>query len=59
MDNVHDGHFLVFLRTNLSGEQPLASCATFADARRIRQALKRSAPGPLVIRFVGPTGGGD
>ncbi len=62
MDNIHDGHFLVFQRNHpyaVDGELPLASCPTYADARRVRQALLDSSPGQLVIRFVGPAGGGD
>ncbi len=62
MDNVPDDRFLIFLRSlpDATGtEQPLASCPTYADACRIRRALHLSAPGQLVIRFVGPTGGGD
>jgi hypothetical protein len=67
MDTVHDDRFMVFLRIDashhkaeaLAGEQPLASCRTYAEARRIRASLNGSAMGECVIRYVGPSGGGD
>lgn len=67
MNPVHDDRFVVFLRYDGSvwpsveeaHEEPLASCSSYGDARRIRQALHEAAPGECVIRFVGETGGGD
>jgi hypothetical protein len=67
MDAVHEERFLVFLRPEKSpsqaeaesAEQPLASCASYADARRIRQSLTHFGLGECVIRYVGPAGGGD
>jgi hypothetical protein len=67
MNNVHDDRYLVFLRfdgdagrsSTEAAEQPLASCATYEEARRIRDALHGSATGECVIRYVGPAGGGD
>jgi hypothetical protein len=67
MDPVHDDRFVVFLRFDPSsgkayseaGEHPLASCSSYGEARRIRQALQSSATGECVIRYVGPAGGGD
>jgi len=62
MDPVHEDRFEVFVRLNRTAgeteEQPLAVCATYAEARRIRVAFHGS-PGEFVIRYVGPAGGGD
>ena len=67
MDSVHDDQYMVYIRYDADRagpqshglEQPLASCASYEEARRIRQALQGSAPGECVIRFVGASGGGD
>lgn len=67
MANVHADHFAVFLRydrhdhgSGLGGaELPVAFCATYEEARKIRQVLQGSAVGDCVIRFEGATGGGD
>jgi hypothetical protein len=67
MDSVHEDRFVVFLRLDSShsqapsdaAEQPLATCRSYSDARQIRDALHRSGTGECVIRFVGPSGGGD
>jgi hypothetical protein len=67
MDPVHEDRFLVFLRVDAgatqpfsaSGEQPLASCGSYEEARRIRQVLQGAVAGKCVIRYIGPTGGGD
>jgi hypothetical protein len=62
MDNCNDDCFLVFVRaaTALLGEpevneQPLAVCASYAEARLI----KLRVPWNCVIRYAGCTGGGD
>jgi hypothetical protein len=67
MDKVHDDGFMVFLRFDTrhgttpleAGEQPLASCSSYGEAKRIRLALQRAAAGDCVIRYVGQAGGGD
>ena len=65
MANVHDDRFAVFIRYNTSGnsltpdEQPVAFCASYQEARRLRQVLQGSPAGDYVIRFEGATGGGD
>jgi hypothetical protein len=67
MDSVHDDRFVVFIRpsphqvTTVTdpAEQPVAACSTYGEASRIRQALRGTAVGEFVIRFVGATGGGD
>jgi hypothetical protein len=65
MDSVPEDGFVVFVRTDGShgawpegAERPLAMFPTYADALRLRRSLKRPAS-ECVIRFVGPTGGGD
>jgi hypothetical protein len=65
MEGVFEDRFIVFLRHDLGHanrpdhtERPLATCASYADARRVqRQLLQESRES--VIRFVGPSGGGD
>jgi hypothetical protein len=65
MDSAHEDRFVVFIRADGADpafpedvEQPLASCSSYEEARRVRQAhLDHSAE--CVIRFVGDTGGGD
>jgi hypothetical protein len=67
METVHDDRYMVVLRydDNLArstvdgNEQPLAYCATYGEARRIREALQATAAGDCVIRYVGQAGGGD
>jgi hypothetical protein len=39
-------------------EQPLADCSSYDEARRIQQQALRAAQ-DCVIRYLGPTGGGD
>jgi hypothetical protein len=66
MDPVYDDRFVVFVRLDRSPveppgdavEQPLASCSTYAEARLIRRTF-HDTPGELIIRYVGPAGGGD
>jgi hypothetical protein len=67
MEKVHEDRFMLFLRSDPSHlkssaetvEHLVASCASYAEARRIRNALQGAATGECVIRYVGPTGGGD
>jgi hypothetical protein len=67
MDSVQDDRFMVFLRFDNrhsktsadAAEEPLATCSTYQEARRIRQLLHKAAAGECVIRYIGPTGGGD
>jgi len=66
MDAGHEDRFVVFVRSDRGSrdasppgtEQPLAACATYAEARRLLRACQGS-PGEFVIRYVGETGGGD
>ena len=67
MDKVQDDRFMVYIRydpnrspeTPEAGEQAVAACATYSEARQIRQALQTAGTGECVIRYVGPAGGGD
>jgi hypothetical protein len=64
MDNPDSDQFLVYVRehddSGVHGvvEEPLASFATYAEARRMQQDQFRAAR-DCVIRYVGPSGGGD
>jgi hypothetical protein len=66
MNPVHEDRFVVFIRadrtltagTGEAAEQPVASCSSYAEARRMRQVFHGSE-GQFVIRYVGPAGGGD
>lgn len=64
LNAIHEDRFVVFVRfdqgdPSLPGvEQPLASCASYQEARLLRRQLQGSH-GDCVIRFVGPSGGGD
>jgi hypothetical protein len=65
MDSTHEDRFLVFLRSEKCDaafpervERPLASCASYAEAQRVRRAHHDHAI-DCVIRYVGPAGGGD
>jgi hypothetical protein len=67
LDAAHADRFTVFIRpepdrTGIPGdvaEHPVAVCASYGEARRIRQALLGSGTGGCVIRYDGPAGGGD
>jgi hypothetical protein len=58
--------FVVFVRDGSrssawwpdAAERPVAACPTYEEAARVREQLRRSGRS-CVIRFVGPTGGGD
>jgi hypothetical protein len=60
-----DDRFTVFIRYDCSQrglegtELPVAFCASYEEARRIRKALQGAAAGPCVIRYEGFSGGGD
>jgi hypothetical protein len=58
---IQEDRYVVFVRSRQDGEtdeQPLVSCPTYAEARHLLRRLRRE-PGDWVIRFVGPSGGGD
>jgi len=62
MDSSYDDRFLVYVRVdnahdNLpeTNEEPLADCASYEEARRVKHDTARNC----VIRFGGCTGGGD
>ena len=70
MDTLYDECFGVFLRANLQPsvapetltpetlERPLATYLSYAEARKVQQALHQSDR-ECVIRFLGTAGGGD
>ncbi len=64
MSTVHDDRYVVFVRQDESeaagtaSEQPVASCSSYEDARRLRRQLQ-TPNGDYVIRYIGSTGGGD
>ncbi len=65
MDPVEEDRFVIYVRTDPGHgenpeitEQPLTTCSSYAEARRLRRQYL-STHGNCVIRFVGPTGGGD
>jgi hypothetical protein len=65
MDCTREDDFVVFIRSDpgdLSApetlEWPLASCATYEEAKRLRDSVS-ARNGDCVIRFLGETGGGD
>jgi hypothetical protein len=65
MDSARDDDFVVFIRSDRGDnaapdtvEWPLASCASYEEARRLRDSVSNHT-GDCVIRFLGETGGGD
>ncbi len=65
MDCTREDDFVVFIRSDPGDksdperlEWPLASCATYEDAKRLRDSVS-ARNGDCVIRFLGETGGGD
>ena len=65
MGTLLEDRYLVFLRMERSeserracDEEPLADCATYEEAREVRQRYHDRGR-DCVIRFVGPAGGGD
>jgi hypothetical protein len=65
MDCAREDDFVVFIRSDPDYhadpdrlEWPLASCASYEEARRVRDSFSNHS-GDCVIRFLGETGGGD
>lgn len=66
MNATHEDRFVLFVRHGHGpegspgqvSEQPLGAYPTYQEARLLRRQLSGVA-GDLVIRYVGPTGGGD
>jgi hypothetical protein len=65
MNPVLDDRFLVFVRADRSDPNPpeeferyLTSCPTYEEARRIQREYRTFAR-EIVIRYLGPAGGGD
>ena len=65
MESSQDDRFVVFLRQPRGSsdqpelaEQPLVTCSSYAEARRILKEFHYTAR-ECVIRYVGPAGGGD
>ena len=65
MEHSQDDRFVVWLRNDCSrsyrpdlAEHLLATCFSYADARRIQREFRYTAR-DCVIRYVGPVGGGD
>jgi hypothetical protein len=65
MEPVHEDRFVVFVRADRrhdqapeEAERPVTSCATYAQAHRIKQRWQQAGR-ECVIRFVGIAGGGD
>jgi hypothetical protein len=65
MDSMREDDFVVFIRSDPGDdsppdtlEWPLASCASYEEARRLRESVS-NRNGDCVIRFLGETGGGD
>jgi hypothetical protein len=65
MDAVFEERFIVFVRHDLGhasrpdhSERPLATCSSYAEARLLQRQLLRESR-ESIIRFVGPSGGGD
>ena len=66
MDNVHADGFVVYIRTDRNwrghpdaAERPLATYASYEEARRVREHLRRYDARECVIRYQGDVGGGD
>ena len=65
MDARHEECYVVFLRQDRSHaerreceEELLGDCATYEEARQLKQAYHDTGR-ECIIRFVGPSGGGD
>lgn len=65
MDSVMEDRFVVFIRSPQGAgaspdevERPLLSCASYEEAHRLARA-QPLGEGEYVVRFVGPSGGGD
>jgi len=65
MDRPDEDRFEVYVRADRRhsprpdhAERLFASCATYAEARRVQQRLHGAAH-DSIIRYIGPAGGGD
>jgi hypothetical protein len=65
METVHEDRFVVFLRHDRGAsprpdyaERPLRSCSTYEEARQLQRQLRESER-ECIIRYIGPSGGGD
>ena len=65
MDTAHEDRYVVYLRheAHLAGapeaaEEALVTCDTYEEAHRIKHEWSHHGR-VCVIRYVGPTGGGD
>lgn len=65
MDSAHDDQFVVYVRLDRAHpyppeavEQTVIHCTSYEEARRIRQQYHNTSR-ECVIRFTGPSGGGD
>ena len=65
MEAVYEDRYIVFVRHDLGHanrpdhtERALATCSSYAEARSLQRQLLQDAR-ESVIRFVGPSGGGD
>ena len=63
MDSIYEDGFLVYVRADTAhdnepetNEEPLAICASYQEARRVKHDAARKR---VVIRYAGSTGGGD
>ncbi len=65
MEEAHDDRFVVYVRSRRDrqdppedSEWPVIACSSYEEACKIRQEHRLHAR-DCVIRFVGPSGGGD
>jgi hypothetical protein len=65
MEEAHDDRFVVYVRGRRDthdppeeGEWPVIICSSYEEACKIRQQHRLQSR-DCVIRFVGPSGGGD
>jgi hypothetical protein len=65
MDEAYDDGFVVYVRSRRDrqdppedSEWPVITCSSYEEACRIRETHRRQAR-DCVIRYVGPSGGGD
>jgi hypothetical protein len=66
MNTFFDDRYLVFVRGDRSHitspeefEKYLTTCPTYEEARRLQREFRSSCDGEIVIRYLGPAGGGD
>jgi hypothetical protein len=65
MESVHDDRYAVYVRQDRfhpdrpdCSERQLTTCSTYGEARRIQRELHHTSHA-CVIRYIGPSGGGD